>query len=247
MRDTIKQEGLPYTQIVNEIIQDKSVSLKAIGLFTFMSHKAQMKGVKWNFTIRSMAKQMKDGEDSIRSGLQELKQSGWITYTKHTDGTGEYLLKASIKPKQENPDKALDSQNRETPRREIPMKGNPTPINNKDSFNKKDSLNKKDTHTRNQNFEIDNFVPNQASLDRIKKNPGCELLNPSELELLVEDFKDRMRERKSSWKDIQSQFRTYVSKGWVTPNKLKKGTVDSKSSIEKQLLQMKIEKQRRLT
>ena len=247
MRDTIKQEGLPYTQVVNEIIQDKSVSLKAIGLFTFMSHKAQMKGVKWNFTIRSMAKQMKDGEDSIRSGLQELKQSGWITYTKHTDGTGEYLLKASIKPKQENPDKALDSQNRETPRREIPMKGNPTPINNKDSFNKKDSLNKKDTHTRNQNFEIDNFVPNQASLDRIKKNPGCELLNPSELELLVEDFKDRMRERKSSWKDIQSQFRTYVSKGWVTPNKLKKGTVDSKSSIEKQLLQMKIEKQRRLT
>ena len=247
MRDTIKQEGLPYTQVVNEIIQDKSVSLKAIGLFTFMSHKAQMKGVKWNFTIRSMAKQMKDGEDSIRSGLQELKQSGWITYTKHTDGTGEYLLKASIKPKQENPDKALDSQNRETPRGEIPMKGNPTPINNKDSFNKKDSLNKKDTHTRNQNFEIDNFVPNQASLDRIKKNPGCELLNPSELELLVEDFKDRMRERKSSWKDIQSQFRTYVSKGWVTPNKLKKGTVDSKSSIEKQLLQMKIEKQRRLT
>ena len=241
MRDTIKQEGLPYTQIVNEIIQDKSVSLKAIGLFTFMSHKAQMKGVKWNFTIRSMAKQMKDGEDSIRSGLQELKQSGWITYTKHTDGTGEYLLKASIKPKQENPDKALDSQNRETPRREISMKGNSTPINNKDSFNKKDSLNKKDTHTRNQNFEIDNFVPNQASLDRIKKNPGCESLNPSEFELLVEDFKDRMRERKSSWKDIQSQFRTYVSKGWVTPNKLKKGTFDSKSSIEKKLLAMRIE------
>ena len=247
MRDTIKQEGLPYTQVVNEIIQDKSVSLKAIGLFTFMSHKAQMKGVKWNFTIRSMAKQMKDGEDSIRSGLQELKQLGWITYTKHTDGTGEYLLKASIKPKQENPDKALDSQNRETPRREIPMKGNSTPINKKDSFNKKDSLNKKDIHTRNQNFEIENFKPNEASLNRIKKNPGCESLNPSELELLVGDFKDRMRERKSSWKDIQSQFRTYVSKGWVAPNKLKKGTVDSKSSIEKQLLQMKIEKQRRLT
>ena len=39
-----------------------------------MSHKAQMKDVKWNFTIRSMAKQMKDGEDSIRSGLQELKK-----------------------------------------------------------------------------------------------------------------------------------------------------------------------------
>ena len=100
---------------------------------------------------------------------------------------------------------------------------------------------------KNKSEQIDNFVPNETSLNRIKKNPGCESLNPSELELLVEDFKDRMRERKSDWKDIQSQFRTYVSKGWVTPNKLKKGTVDSKSSIEKQLLQMKIKQQRRLT
>jgi hypothetical protein len=65
---------------------------------------------------------------------------------------------------------------------------------------------------------------------------------------LVEDFKDRMRERKSDWKDIQSQFRTYVSKGWVTPSKLKKGTVDSKSSVEKKLLAMKIKQQQgRLT
>lgn len=101
---------------------------------------------------------------------------------------------------------------------------------------------------KNKSEQIDNFVPNEASLNRIKKNPGCESLNPSELELLVEDFKDRMRERKSDWKDIQSQFRTYVSKGWVTPSKLKKGTVDSKSSVEKKLLAMKIKQQQgRLT
>ncbi len=91
--------------------------------------------------------------------------------------------------------------------------------------------------------EIDNFAPNQTSINRVKKTPGCESLNPSELELLIEDFKDRMRERQSSWKDIQSQFRTYVSNGWVTPKKLKKGTVDGKSSIEKQLLAMKIKQQ----
>lgn len=243
LRDTIKQEGLPFTQVVNEIINDRSISLKAIGLFAFMSNKAQIPGINWNFTIRSMARQMKDGEDSIRSGLQELRKSGWVIYTKNTDGTGEYYLKASIRPKQDKPDKALVSQNRENPRREIATQGNPTPINKKDSFNKKDSINKKDTHTRNQNFEIDNFVPNKASLDRIKKNPGCESLNPSELEILIEDFKDRMRERQSSWKNIQSQFRTYVSKGWVKPNKLKKGTVDSKTSVEKQLLAMKLNQQ----
>ena len=241
MRDTIKQEGLPYTQVVNEIIKDKAVSLKAIGLFAFMSHKAQMKDVKWNFTIRSMAKQMKDGEDSIRSGLQELRKVGWVVYTKNTDGTGEYFLKASIKPKQDKPDKALDSQNRENPRREVPMKGNPTPNNKKDSFSKKDSSNKKNINTEAMLFEIDNFEPDDASISRVKKTEGCESLNANELENLVEDFKDRMTERQSRWTNIQSQFRTYVTNGWVTPKKLKKGTVDGKSSVDKQLLAMKIE------
>ena len=241
MRDTIKQEGLPYTQVVNEIIKDKTVSLKAIGLFAFMSHKAQMKDVKWNFTIRSMAKQMKDGEDSIRSGLQELRKVGWVIYTKNTDGTGEYFLKASIKPKQDKPDKALDSQNRENPRREVPMKGNPTPNNKKDSFSKKDSSNKKNINTEAMLFEIDNFEPDDASINRVKKTEGCESLNANELENLVEDFKDRMTERQSRWTNIQSQFRTYVTNGWVTPKKLKKGTVDGKSSVDKQLLAMKIE------
>ena len=241
MRDVIKQDKLFYTQVVNEIIEDKTISLKAIGLFAFMAHKAQIPGVNWNFTIRSMAKQMKDGEDSIRSGLQELRKVGWVVYTKNTDGTGEYFLKASIKPKQDKPDKALDSQNRENPRREVPMKGNPTPINKKDSFSKKDSSNKKNINTEAMLFEIDNFEPDDASISRVKKTEGCESLNANELENLVEDFKDRMTERQSRWTNIQSQFRTYVTNGWVTPKKLKKGTVDGKSSVDKQLLAMKIE------
>jgi hypothetical protein len=102
--------------------------------------------------------------------------------------------------------------------------------------------------SKHKSEQIDNFIPNQASLKRLKLVDGCELLNPSELELLISDFKDRMRERKSKWKDIQAQFRSYVTNGWIKPKKLKKGTVDSKTSIEKQLLQMKInqDKQRRL-
>lgn len=96
--------------------------------------------------------------------------------------------------------------------------------------------------------QIDNFVPNQASIKRLKLVDGCESLNPSELELLIADFQDRMIERKSDWKDIQSQFRAYVSNGWVKPKKLKKGTVDGKSNVEKQLLAMKIKQQQgRLT
>ena len=73
---------------------------------------------------------------------------------------------------------------------------------------------------------------------------GCESLNVKELELLVSDFRDRMKERKSDWKDIQAQFRSYVTQGWIKPKKLKKGTVIGKSSINKQRLLMQIEQEK---
>jgi len=121
-------------------------------------------------------------------------------------------------------------------------------INKKDYSNKKDYFNKNNKQTQRQPDEIENFKPNATSLERLKMVDGCESLNDKELELLVSDFRDRMKERKSDWKDIQAQFRSYVTQGWIKPKKLKKGTVDSKTSIEKQLLQMKIsqDKQRRL-
>ena len=74
----------------------------------------------------------------------------------------------------------------------------------------------------------------------MSKNKDIKLIEDN-FELLIADFQDRLIERKADWKDIQSQFRAYVSNGWVKPKKLKKGTVDGKSSVDKQLLAMKIE------
>lgn len=55
----------------------------------------------WNFTIRSIAKQQRDGESSVKSALDELKAMGYISYNKHQDGTGTYYLDDD--PKHENP------------------------------------------------------------------------------------------------------------------------------------------------
>ena len=57
----------------------------------------------WNFTIRSMAKQLKEGETAIGSALNELKDSGWISYTKHSNGKGVYHLFWSANANTENP------------------------------------------------------------------------------------------------------------------------------------------------
>ena len=252
MRDTIRQGKIPFTQVVNEIIIDKTVSLKAIGLFAFMSHKAQMENVKWNFTIRSMAKQMKDGEDSIRSGLQELKKVGWVVWTKNTDGTGEYFLNPSIKPKQDKPDKASDSQNRENPRREVSMKGNPTPINKNDSFNKKDSLQKKDSGRFDDWYSIYPIKKGRAKA-QIKWN--LKKLD-SIADMLINDVLKRLKED-YFWIKDNGQYivhpATYLhNEVWddemqKTPEQEKpKGKYDSKTNIEKETFAMRLKQQRSL-
>ena len=246
MSNTLRKPKNPYGSSPRKLLEDRNISLKAKGIYAFMECKID----GWNFTASSMASQLKESRKTILVAMQELKANGWLTYHKNRDGSGVYELIGNyvISPKSENDTMALQSQNPKTTRCRNGTVSKRDCINKKDYSNKKDYPNKNNKHTQRQPDEIENFKPNATSLDRLKVFDGCESLNDKELELLVSDFRDRMKERKSDWKDIQAQFRSYVTQGWIKPKKLKKGTVDSKTSIEKQLLQMKIseDKQRRL-
>ena len=100
----LHKQTVPFTQIANEILNAKDLSFKAKGLFAYMHSKPD----GWNFTLRSMAKQVKEGRDSIANGIEELKKYGLIEYTKNNDGSGKYELFHSVsrepKPNPENPD-----------------------------------------------------------------------------------------------------------------------------------------------
>jgi len=91
-----KEEKPPFAMISNEFLSDKSISFKAKGIFSFMYSKPS----NWNFTIKSMASQSKDGQRSIMAAIQELKDAGYVTYFKNPDGTGVYKL--YIKPNLQN-------------------------------------------------------------------------------------------------------------------------------------------------
>lgn len=123
MKITLHKGERPFGGVPNDLLNDPSVSLKAKGLFAYMDCKSDM----WNFTIRSMATQIKEGRDSIQLGLQELKDAGYLTYHKLNSGEGVYTL--SYKPNPENPDK---------PNPENPMYGKSGRISNKDLHSKKD-------------------------------------------------------------------------------------------------------------
>ena len=240
MSKTLRNKKTPYGSCPRKLLEDKNISLKAKALYAFMECKID----GWNFTASSMASQLKESRKTILTAMEELKASGWMTYHKKIGGSGVYELIGNyvISPKSENDTMALQGQSPKTTRCR-----NDT-VSKRDCINKKDYFNKNNKQTQRQPDEIENFKPNATSLERLKMVDGCESLNDKELELLVSDFRDRMKERKSDWKDIQAQFRSYVTQGWIRPKKLKKGTVDSKTSMEKQLLQMKIsqDKQRRL-
>lgn len=115
----IKKYKKSYTQVANTIASDPTISLKAKGLFLFMESKPD----GWNFTIKSMAKQLKDGVDSISSALIELKKFGYVIYWKQKDGTGIYEM--------------IDDPNTENPNHGNPNLGKSSRISNKDYLVKK--------------------------------------------------------------------------------------------------------------
>lgn len=245
MSNTLRKPKNPYGSSPRKLLEDKNISLKAKGIYAFMECKID----GWNFTASSMASQLKESRKTILVAMQELKANGWLTYHKNRDGSGVYELignyVTSLQP--ENNTMLLQSHSPKSTRCKNHTVSKTDCINKKDYSNKNNLSNKNNKHIQRRLNEIENFKPNATSLERLKMVDGCESLNDKELELLVSDFKDRMKERKSHWKDIQAQFRSYVTQGWIKPKKLKKGTVDSKTSIEKQLLQMKINQNKQRT
>ena len=242
MSKTLRNPKNPYGSCPRKLLEDKTISLKAKALYAFMECKPE----GWNFTASSMESQLKESRKTILKAMAELKANGWLIYQKKIDGSGTYDLIGNyvLSPKSENDTRLLQSRSPKSTRCKNDTVQKTDCINKKNFSNKKDYSNKKNKHTQRQPDEIENFKPNQTSLDRLKVVDGCESLNNQELELLVSDFRDRMKERKSDWKDIQAQFRSYVTQGWIKPKKLKKGTVTGKSSINKKRLLMQIEQEK---
>jgi hypothetical protein len=89
-----------YVKIPNDLLRDKNLSWKAKGLYSWMACNKD----NFHFTINSIANQYPDGRDAIRSAMDELKEVGWLVYTKKANGWGKYHLVTNLdEPKSDNP------------------------------------------------------------------------------------------------------------------------------------------------
>lgn len=82
-----------WAWIPNAILQNKSLSLKAKGLWAYLNSKPD----GWIFSIDRIANETADGRDAVRSAIHELEAAGLLARTRRSIGTGweeEYDLRA---------------------------------------------------------------------------------------------------------------------------------------------------------
>jgi hypothetical protein len=79
----------------NELLNNPQISLKAKGLYSYLNSKPE----NWDFSVESIANQVKEGVDSVRAAVHELEGFGYLIREKYQNEKGfwevDYLLFAS--------------------------------------------------------------------------------------------------------------------------------------------------------
>lgn len=140
MITNFKKEKIPFTQVANEVLNDKKLSLKAKGLYAYLFSKPD----GWDFSSIRIKEDHIDGRKSVLSGLKELEKFGVLDRKKHADGRLEYVLKHST----QNPLKATRVSEPESPNGTQPKRhsAETDTVSNKDNTSNKDKKSNKEAH-----------------------------------------------------------------------------------------------------
>lgn len=99
-------DSVPFTQIVNAMLCDPNLSLKAKGLLGYMLSKPQ----DWQFNIRAISGEIRESKNTVQKILVELSELGYVHRSSNRDDRGritswEYTVYQSPHPKNGNLDK----------------------------------------------------------------------------------------------------------------------------------------------
>lgn len=75
-----------YTVVHNELIEDQRLTWKARGILVFLLSKPD----HWRTTAAYLASQSPEGVHSVRAGLQQLEQAGYVRRIKKQNSRGQW-------------------------------------------------------------------------------------------------------------------------------------------------------------
>jgi hypothetical protein len=88
MKEKFTKESVGYAQIKNEVLQDKKMSWKAKGLFSYLYSKPD----DWDFSLHRIVLDSSGGKREIMTGLQELEKNRYLRRTRLKNGKMVYHL-----------------------------------------------------------------------------------------------------------------------------------------------------------
>lgn len=106
-----------FTVIANSVFKDRRLSAKAKGILVEMLSLPE----NWDYTLKGLTALFSDGIDSIRQGIKELEENGYIVRERKRDARGrlggmEYVI-------YETPEKAVENSD---PEQSSPANAEPT-------------------------------------------------------------------------------------------------------------------------
>ena len=222
---TIKKhlKSKPFTIVENDFLNNDDLYFSAKGLFSYMISKPS----NWNFTIKSIKSQSRDGQSRVTTALDELKKLGFIHYEKLKNGSGIYHLYENPKdnPKFENPNKAI-SPSLENPSLENPNLGNSKRISNTILNSNKEISNNKKNKQKNvcvsESSNQNNFSISELE-EMIKAKKG---INNEPLKANTERKKVAEKKESKELRPLHENSKTIIA---MYPKKCPKFTSASKS------------------
>lgn len=107
MKQSLKKQSIPYTQVSNAVLNDKKLSWKAKGIFAYLYSKPE----NWDFSVHRIFLDSRDGKESLLSGISELEEAGYLFRKRLANGKMEY--KICFEPCTEKPDEACSGNQNE--------------------------------------------------------------------------------------------------------------------------------------
>ena len=146
--------------------------------------------------------------------IKELEEFGLINIQKKQGKINRYSLYKPV-PKKGTTKESTSTKKGDYP---VPKKGTTTSTLKAPSTKPtiKHTIKKHKYTEEEQNEIIDSFIPNETSLQIVSEKYFDRQITQQDINALIMDFQISMRNREAKWKDIQSCFQKYTSKGWIT-------------------------------